>query len=243
MTTRPPVTTIPPPGPVWQQAVWFTLRLAERREVRAISALLVLLGAFAVLLFLIRGEWLPGVDLHTTRFLQRGRGPVWDSVAKTMTAFGGFGPTTLVGVLLALWLFTTRRPKTALFLLVTFLMGHPLNLAIKLIAQRPRPTSEQVDVLVAAHGTSFPSGHAMATLMAWGLVAVLGVTLIPSRVARYTVALVCTLLTFLIGASRVYVGGHWTSDVLGGWVCGLFFLVLIVEGHRLWAKSELVPRS
>jgi undecaprenyl-diphosphatase len=225
---------------VWQ-AARFAVRFAERREVRAIAALLILLGAFTALLILIRNEWLPGVDLHTTRFLQRGRGPVWDKLAEGLTAFGGFVPTSIIGGAITLWLLLTRRPRTALILLGTFLLGHPLNLAIKLIAQRPRPTSEQVDVLVAAHGTSFPSGHAMATMMAWGMVAVLAATLIRSRPPRYAIIVACALLTFLIGASRVYVGGHWTSDVLGGWVCGLFFLVLIVECHRLWARSELAP--
>lgn len=213
-------------------------RLAGRREAHALVWLLALFVAFSVLLVAVRGEWLPGVDLAATLALQRHRSATLDAVAVCFTYLGGGAVLFPVGCAAAAWLWNGGRRRTALLVLLS-LSGHLLNFGIKLIAHRPRPDAGHVAVLMPADGTSFPSGHAQATVTAYGFLAVLCWVLLPPGRVRRLAVLLPWLLTALIGLSRVYVGGHWLSDVLGGWVCGLFFLAMLVEAHRLYAGAEI----
>jgi undecaprenyl-diphosphatase len=216
--------------------------MAARREARALAAVAVLLAVFCALLAAIRGTLLPGWDLAVTRALQRERNGPLDMLAEALTFAGGFAVIAPFGCLVALRLWRDRRPRTAALLAAAALLGHPLNMAIKLIARRPRPTEDAVDVLMAAGGTSFPSGHAMATILLFGFLAVLSSTMIFRGRARHAAVAACVLFTLGVGVSRIYVGGHWLSDVVGGWACGLLLLLIWTELHRLWAAGEIAPR-
>jgi undecaprenyl-diphosphatase len=216
--------------------------LAARRELRAIVVLGLLLGAFFLLLLAIRGDELQRADLGITRALQSTRSAPLDAVAAALTLAGGAAVIVPAGLLTAAAFLVTRRPWAALLCAVT-LTGHPLNLALKLLARRPRPVeSEWVDVLLPATGTSFPSGHAMASVMFYGFLALMAWILVrrPRRRRWWTGSLIAW--TLLIGLSRVYVGGHWFSDVVGGWVVGVFFLLIAAELYRIVGARELDPQ-
>jgi undecaprenyl-diphosphatase len=108
---------------------------------------------------------------------------------------------------------------------VTFL----LSPVVKFIIQRARPSHEVVDVYSDAFGYSFPSGHAYMSFVAFGLVFYLA-RYLPEHVGWLTTAL-RTLAVFAIvaiGASRVYLGVHWASDVVGGWLLGSLVLAVLV---------------
>ncbi len=218
----------------WRGAL---IALARRREAQAIALLCVLLGIFCVLLFAIRGEEIGEFDLAVTRGIQSVRLPWLDEVAVFFTHCGDFPPFAVIGGAVIARLLTEKRRGAALFCALTFL-GHPVNYLIKLIAQRPRPTEDMVAVIMKASGTSFPSGHAMASLMFYGFLAFLAWVLLlkPGRL-RFWVVVGLVALIVLIGVSRIYVGGHWFSDVIGGWVCGLFFLILLTEGYRIFTPQ------
>lgn len=219
----------------------FLARLAARREARLLALLILLLGVFVFLLFAIRGEWLPGLDLRITRYLQRDRDRPMDAAAVFLTNAGGAVPLGFCGVAATVWFWRTHRPRTAVLVLLAALVGHPLDLAIKLLAARPRPDANTVEVLLRASGTSFPSGHALANLLFWGLLAALCLIYPGRKAIKATLAFLFVLVALLIGLSRIYVGGHWASDVLGGWVCGLALLVGFLEARRIWAAEELLP--
>lgn len=103
-----------------------------------------------------------------------------------------------------------------------------LNSLLKFLIQRDRP--ETADFL-AVHSFSFPSGHASSTVVIFGLVAIILWQLLPRMWAKVAVGSI-TLLTVLVGVSRVYLGAHYPSDVLAGWVVGsigLFAILFIVR--------------
>ena len=219
-------------------------RLAARREARALVVLGLLGATFAALVYLIRTPELRYVDVAITQTLQRPRTSWLDHLAAGLTYAGGGVAETAVFVLVAVLLLVKRRPRAAGLLVLALLAGHPANLLIKSFFGRARPAaSDLVEVIVVSSGTSFPSGHAQSGALFFGFVALLAWVLIRSGKLRLGVVLILVTFIFLSGASRVYVGGHWASDVLGGWTVGLFLLFLLAEAYRLIGKGELTPRQ
>ncbi len=104
-----------------------------------------------------------------------------------------------------------------------------LNLLLKVQVGRPRPTADLVHIVQEALGYSFPSGHVMAYIAYWGLLFAFGIILFKGR-HWWRTALLITSATFvmLIGPSRIYLGDHWASDVLGAYLIGEALLGLAV---------------
>ena len=110
-----------------------------------------------------------------------------------------------------------------------------INIGLKLAIGRPRPTPDLVHVLdVYNHSSGFPSGHAFFAGVFLGFVAYMIATCVRRRRLR-VLSLAGLLIYFLsIGASRVYLGAHWTSDVLGGYLIGGLFLAPLIWVYRMW---------
>jgi membrane-associated phospholipid phosphatase len=105
---------------------------------------------------------------------------------------------------------------------------------LKLAVNRPRPSPDLVEVFVTGKGSGFPSGHAFFAVVFLGLLAYLVFTHVRKRGLRVLALLGLLTLILLIGASRVYLGAHWASDVLGGYIVGAVFLALLVWLYRKW---------
>ncbi|HVK02530.1 MAG TPA: phosphatase PAP2 family protein [Armatimonadaceae bacterium] len=223
---------------------WGQVALARRREAGALAVMIALLLAFGLLLYAIRdgnGERILATDVRITRAIQSYRSAPLDAAAHFFTFVGGFAVMAPVAVTLGALLLRQGRPRAALLLGTALLAGHPLNFALKMLARRPRPSADQdlVDVLAAASGTSFPSGHAMSAALFFGLIGFFAYVMLPSPRGRALVGALMIALALLVGLSRVYVGGHWFSDVVGGWSVGLFLLIAFAEAYRLIGAREL----
>jgi hypothetical protein len=134
---------------------------ARRREVWAMAFMAALLGAFIVLLFAVRGDETIDRDRIITRELQRFRSGPLDTLQRFLTIVGNFGtllPLAIVGVIGYL----RAGRKWAALLLALTLLGQPLNIAIKRIAERPRP-SETLDGIVFPPATRWARCCSMAS--------------------------------------------------------------------------------
>ena len=109
----------------------------------------------------------------------------------------------------------------------------PINDVFKSLIDRPRPAADLVSVLVATDGESFPSGHTFFAIVVFGTLAYLAVTYQSGPKAKVLTFLVFWVFILLIGASRVYLGAHWLSDVIGGYVVGAPFLVALSWLYRV----------
>lgn len=108
-----------------------------------------------------------------------------------------------------------------------------LDLLIKLLVHRPRPTQPLVHVLRRAKGLSFPSGHVTAYIAYWGSLFSFGLLRFQRRRWWRTIVLTISgLFVTLIGPSRIYLGDHWASDVLGAYVFGGLWLWLWLWFYR-----------
>jgi len=207
---------------------WLGLGRLERHE---IEWLLVGLGA-CLLLFVflsLAGEVSEGdTRAFDTRILTALRnasdpnkpiGPAWvEGSLLDLTALGG--PTVLGLVVLSVvgFLLLQARYRTALAVALTSISGEVVDLALKHVFMRPRPTI--VPHLRDVASTSFPSGHAMESAIIYLTLGAMLMRVAERRLTKIYCLTVAGGLTFLVGVSRVYLGVHYPTDVIGGWIIG-----------------------
>jgi len=146
-------------------------------------------------------------------------GPPWVEVMfRDLTSLGSPSVLALVTIAAVGYLWIDRKRGAALFVLLAVAGGAALEAMLKLGFARPRP--ELVSHLVDVNSFSFPSGHAtMATITYLTLGVLLAGVQERPRMKLYLLA-VASILAFLVGISRVYLGVHWPTDVLAGWCLG-----------------------
>ena len=161
-------------------------------------------------------------------------------VMQDLTALGDVTTLTLVVGLVAGGLLIVRKIAMAGFLVGASVLGTFAVSLLKSVFDRPRPT-------VVAHwatfsDTSFPSGHAADSAIVYLTLAALIARSVESRGLRTYVLLVAMALTLLIGSSRLYLGVHWPTDVLAGWILGAGWAFLATTlAWWLQARHTLEP--
>lgn len=160
-----------------------------------------------------------GFDQVVSLALHRLATPPLDLIMRAFTVIGSAPLVLAVLLAVIVWSLRRRDRRAAGALLAVAAGTEGLNVVLKFAFHRPRPS---LWALVALHGYSFPSGHAMAAVAIYGMVAVVVARLQPGL--RKPVAVLAPLLVLLIGASRVYLGAHWPTDVLAGFAAGAFVL-------------------
>ncbi|UZH55148.1 phosphatase PAP2 family protein [Salinimicrobium tongyeongense] len=130
--------------------------------------------------------------------------------------------TTLAAIF---FFFKLRNKKFILQLLGVLILSALANLALKEAFNRARPT---IDHLVVVETLSYPSGHAMSAMAFYGFLTYLVFQIKMSRLLRTFLTLVFISLIFLIGLSRIYLGVHFPSDVIGGFAAGLIWIAFCI---------------
>jgi len=152
-------------------------------------------------------------------------GPRWlEEIMRDFTALGGIAILTLLVVAAFFYMVMVRKRREGIFLLCAIGTGTVITNLLKAGFDRPRPELIPSDAIV--YTASFPSGHAMmAALVYLTLGALLAQTQSNYRLKSYILAL-CIFITLLVGVSRIYLGVHWPSDVLAGWLGGTAWALL-----------------
>lgn len=194
---------------------------------------LALLGAAfgSVTEDVLAGEEIVRVDGPVTRFLIDHREPWLTTAMRLITELGGV--RVVVPLLLTVGLLARRRQGSWRPLVLLALAGSGALLAstsVKLLVARPRPGT---DALVHALGYGFPSGHSTQAAAAWLAVAVVLGSMTSRVAARVSAGAVALAVIGLVGVSRVYLGVHQTTDVLGGWALGALWLCAVLTAMRL----------
>ncbi|HDQ72976.1 MAG TPA: phosphatase PAP2 family protein [Chloroflexi bacterium] len=160
--------------------------------------------------------WLWGIEL--IRLIQVVRGPVLDGIFKAIT-FLGDQEFLLILMPLIFW---NVKFRTGIRFAVTFLLAVYVNVLLKEIFAHPRPFDLTSGInLIEIEGYGLPSGHAQSAVIVWGMIA--------SEVREKWAWVGAVALMVLIGFSRIYLGVHFPTDVLGGWLIGAFLLLLYLR--------------
>jgi len=201
-------------------------------------------AVFALLAQAVVGGWTQRGDEAVLRWLERSRSPRLDDVMLEITVLGS-APVLIVVVLVASVLLWITRHRWSVYILVAGIIGGQIaNSMLKQYFDRPRPTIVTHIDQVAT--TSFPSGHAMASMIVYGSVAFLVSRLEPTRRIRNATIFVASLLIVLIGISRMYLGVHYPSDVIAGYLAGLAWIGFVVAqwiAVRFFARRRPATRT
>ncbi len=162
-------------------------------------------------------------------------GPMWlREGIQDVTALGS--PVILLLMLIAVvgFMLMIRQRRLMLFTVVTTTVGALGSVLLKYLMGRDRPTV--VPHLREVSSSSFPSGHAMLSAVVYLTLGILLMEVMPSRAVKAYCLIWAMLLTFLVGVSRIYLGVHYPSDVLAGWMAGIAWAL------ACWAVAHYIRR-
>ena len=149
----------------------------------------------------------------------------------------GVVPTMLV-IGTGMALYAARLRLEGITCMVGVTMGSAVNILTKLVVGRPRPDPTLVEVMRQYGENSFPSGHVFFFTAFFGFLFFLAYVLLKRGPLRKAALAVLGLLIGLIGVSRIYMGAHWPSDVVGAYLVGGLWLMLMIEVYRRLKEKQ-----
>ena len=187
---------------------------------------------------IIHHDPLTQFDLTIADAFYRHASPMGVAIAKAVSLLGSPGFIAVWGLVVAGLLLVQRQYLLLGGWVAAVAGGGLLDVALKRVFHRTRPIWDVP--LLTARGWSFPSGHAMGSLVAYGMLAylLLRETHLRRR-QRVVVITAAALLIFLIGLSRMYLGVHYFSDVVGGYAAGVVWLATCISGLEIVRRRPL----
>ena len=181
-------------------------------------------------------------DLEVTRVVQGVQNPAFAAVMQGVSMLGdGWIPVILTVAVTAVFVML-RRWLEAMCILAT-LSSVLLAVLVKIMVARPRPPTfiiDPVDFFLFANQFSFPSGHVLFFMVFFGFLATLALFSF-SGWNRAAVIAICCSMILLIGPSRIYMGAHWASDVIGSYLLGTLLLCILITGYLAALRSGNEP--
>ncbi|GAC1390355.1 MAG: hypothetical protein NVS4B11_04870 [Ktedonobacteraceae bacterium] len=221
---------------------WY--RASRRTQILALVYLLQF-ALFTALAWFVHFNPVLPVDIVITKEFQENKAPWLQTFMVAVSFLGNQQIVFVVLILLTAFAFWLVRLRLEALIIITLsVISAVVNFLVKLIVSRPRPTTHLVDVFQGANGQSFPSGHVMSYVAFWGLLFSFGLILFNRRHWwHYLLLIIPALFVLLVGPSRIYLGDHWASDVLGGYLFGGLLLGITLWIYlRLKAKGYLTPK-
>jgi undecaprenyl-diphosphatase len=170
-------------------------------------------------------------------------GPRWvEEMARDATALGGFAWITFTTIVIAVYLWLVGKTRLMMFTLAATIGGALSSIGLKSLFSRPRP--EIVPHLTHVYTSSFPSGHSMISAVVYLTLGSLLAAIMPNLKLKIYVLAVAIILTVFVGISRIYLGVHYPTDVLAGWLAGLVWALLcwlIARWLQVHGKVEAGP--
>jgi undecaprenyl-diphosphatase len=187
---------------------------------------LVLFLVFFEITFDVVSRESAALDQSITNFIYTFRNLSFAKYFLFFTDLGDVQGVLVLAVVLVLLFLMLGKKREALFSAFTLLFGEVSYAVIKLLVARPRPSLWYA--LVPRSGFSFPSGHSVGSVVFYGFGCYLISRMIEKKSAKAFWWFLAAFIPLNIGLSRIYLGVHWASDVLGGWTLGLAIAVLSV---------------
>ena len=144
-------------------------------------------------------------------------------IAKFITNFGGAIFLIIATIILFILI---KNKKIGFSIISNLVIVTILNQSLKNILQRPRPNEFRI---IEETGYSFPSGHSMVSMAFYGYLIYLIYRYVKNKYVKWALIVLLSILICTIGISRIYLGVHYTSDVLGGFLISISYLVIYIS--------------
>ncbi|MDQ7948315.1 MAG: phosphatase PAP2 family protein [Pedobacter sp.] len=199
-------------------------------------ALLLLTLSFVGLILYVMHEPIPKIDQQISLILQNYHADWLDNVMLAISFFGEL-PYSLLMVLCVAIVFFRYKYRHEAFMTLSILLSGLLILAVKNLVNRPRPTQFYVRLVEINRFQSFPSGHVLSYVLFFGFMVVLmrHRNDIPLRTRKW-VTYISLFYLISISFSRIYLGAHWFTDTLGGFILGLICLIVLCYFYFRYGK-------
>jgi len=215
------------------------------REYRTLAfqvALFAAIAAFGVLTFMVKTTPLLTLDIQIEQAIQSINSPIF-AAFMNLISWPGFSPQSFIlSVLIVLLVYVLGLRWESISVLVAAVVTPLANTLVKIVIRRPRPTIDLVHVLRILNSYSFPSGHVMFYVGFFGFLWFLVFTLLKRSLRRTLLLILIGIFIAFVGVSRIYLGQHWPSDVLGAYLLGGLTLLGIIQFYR-WGKKRFFVRQ
>ncbi|WP_282940953.1 phosphatase PAP2 family protein [Paenibacillus sp. RC67] len=212
------------------------MRLLQWLLARALLICLLCAVGFGLVAMLISEQSISAFDRTIISFIQGLESPVHTSIMKTFSFIGAGTPAAILTIVISVFLYKVLGHRRELFFFLGILLSSwLLNELLKLMFHRARPTIHRI---AEATGYSFPSGHSMAAFTLYGALSFLIWRHIPTRWGRVLLLFCSVVMIGMIGISRIYLGVHYPSDVIGGYLASGSLLTLFI-----WLFQRIQERS
>ncbi|MGB9376131.1 MAG: phosphatase PAP2 family protein [Mycobacteriales bacterium] len=229
---------MPPTGQVPSAA---SRRFGVRTALLAVAFVLVTVPFLLLLLLVVdRSSALARLDNGASTSLHgfAVAHPLFVRLMEGFTFLGNSATWFAIFAVVVAWLLWRRLPRLAIFVAVTPALSSLLNSVVKRLVDRTRPVLP--DPVSHAAGLSFPSGHAQAAMVGYGVLVLVFLPALHGWWRRVAVALAVALV-LAIGFSRVALGVHYVSDVLAGYILGAAWLAVMTAAFSAWRRERGRP--
>lgn len=181
---------------------------------------------FIILTVLVCTNTIEPLDNATSSFIISIRSP---ELTNTMNIITNISGSYALIVFTTLFIILIKKKKYPLAITINLIAVFITSQLAKAIAERDRP----LDMLVSAPGYSYPSGHSMVGLAYFSFLSYLVIKYIPNKIVKIILPIVFTITILLVGFSRIYLGVHYLSDVLAGFLLGAIYLIIFINIYPL----------
>ncbi|MFS0907544.1 phosphatase PAP2 family protein [Priestia aryabhattai] len=196
---------------------------------------------FSGMAILISGSKIVAFDHYIISFIQGFESPGLTAIMKCFTFIGSTPSVAVISLFSLFFLYKVLKHRTELILFIAIIVGSPiLNELLKLLFHRARPNFHR---LIEINGYSFPSGHAMSAFAVYGVLSFLLWRHIPTRWGRTCLLFISTVMILAIGVSRIYLGVHYPSDIIGGYFASGCWLATSIWFYQRYQEKRFEGKN
>jgi undecaprenyl-diphosphatase len=202
----------------------------------------LMIVAFLSLTFLVVTVSTSTIDLNITKGLQSIKNPAFSWIMTSISWVGFWPQAFILTSIIIVFIYRLGYHWESAALLIAASIEGLLNMLIKILIHRPRPSADLVHVTKLLNSYSFPSGHVMFYTAFFGFICFLTFTLLKQSWIRSSLLLFFGSHVVLIGLSRIYLGEHWASDVIAAYLVGGLCLVSFIQLYRYGKTRFFLPK-